>query len=66
MSQRKEKEQSKYDDNWQSGGNAGAGKSGREDMGSEKSDDTLGSHKPNTATRRDANEGAKERGDQDR
>jgi hypothetical protein len=35
-------------------------------MGSEKSDDTLGSHKPDTATRRDANEGAAARGDQDR
>lgn len=66
MAQSKEKEQSKYDDNWQSGGNAGAGKSGREDMGSETSDETLGSHKPDTATSRDANEGAAARGDKDR
>jgi hypothetical protein len=66
MAQSKKKEESKYQDNWQSGGNAGAGKSGREDMGSEKSDETLGSHKPDTATRRNANEAASARGDQDR
>jgi hypothetical protein len=66
MAQSKKKEQSDYEDNWQSGGNAGAGKSGREDMGSEKSNETLGSHKPNTASRRDANEGAAARGDQDK
>lgn len=52
--ERTEKEQSKYDDNWQSGGNAGAGKSGKEDMGSEKSSDEMGSHKPGAAPSRNA------------
>lgn len=65
MAKHQEKEQSKYDDNWQSGGNAGAGKSGREDMGSEKSSDEMGSHKPDTAPRRDAGKGNDDRGDQD-
>lgn len=64
MAERNEKEQEKFDKNWQSGGNAGAGKSGREDMGSEKSSDTMGSHKPGTAPRRDADKGSDDRGDQ--
>jgi hypothetical protein len=49
------KAQTKYEKNLRSGGNMGAGKSGREDLGSETTAEEKGSHKPGTATRRDAN-----------
>ena len=52
MAERNENE--RYDKNPRSGGHMGAGKSGREDMGAEKSADELGSHKPGEAPSRDA------------
>ena len=42
----------RYDEN--SGGNMGAGKSGREDLGTETTHEEQGSHKPGTAPSRDA------------
>jgi hypothetical protein len=45
MSKQKEKEM-EYESNPASGGNMGAGRSGREDLGSETSAENQGSHKP--------------------
>jgi hypothetical protein len=47
MSKPQEKAQ-KYENNPASGGNIGAGQSGREDLGSETSAESQGSHKPDT------------------
>jgi hypothetical protein len=45
MSKQKEKKL-EYESNPRSGGNMGAGQSGREDLGSETSAESQGSHKP--------------------
>jgi hypothetical protein len=44
----------RYEKNHRSGGNMGAGKSGREDLGAETTAEEKGSHKPGTAPSRDA------------
>lgn len=52
MAERNKDEQ--YEKNPRSGGNMGAGKSGREDLGAETTHEEQGSHKPGTAPSRDA------------
>ena len=52
MAERNENERNEK--NFRSGGNMGAGKSGREDLGPEKSADEQGSHRPGEAPSRDA------------
>ena len=46
MAKRNEKDQERYASDPGSGGNMGAGRSGREDLGSETSAESQGSHKP--------------------
>ena len=56
MTERNKDEQKdeRYEKNHRSGGNMGAGKSGREDLGSETTHEEQGSHKPGAAPSRDA------------